>query len=301
MPADICRLCRVESTLQLSHVVPAFVFRWLRETSANSHIRSTKAPNLRVQDGPQQHWLCSDCEMRLGKSETSFAKELFYPYVQSSGQRFRYSSWLLKFCVSVSWRNLLIQRDHLKVGDLSDEHLRRISDAEESWRHYLLDQTSNPGPNRQFLMPLDQIESTTMSLSPNINRYLMRAIDLDLCHGENSIFTYSKLGRFVIIGFVYEPDLHQWRGGRVGAGDGFIEPRNYVLPSAFGEYINGKAKVVRDTMGQISPKQKAKIEKPFLSNAERLIGSDFFTAMQADVEMFGGAAFTPMCSPTDER
>lgn len=129
----------------------------------------------------------------------------------------------------------------------------------------------------------------------------MRAIDLDLCHGGSSIFTYSKLGRFVIIGFVYEPNQHQWIGGKVGAGDGYVEPRSYVLPSAFGEYINGKAQIVRHRMGGISPKQAAKIEQSFLSNSERLIGSDFFAAMEADIEMFGHAAFTPAHSPTDGR
>jgi len=301
MPIGLCRLCGVESNLQLSHVVPAFVFRWLRETSGNSHIRSAAAPNVRVQDGPQKHWLCLECERRLGRSEQAFATELFHPYVASSGRRLRYGPWLLKFCASISWRTLLLQLDNLREGELSAEQYRWIAEAELSWRKFLLDQTPNPGRHRQFLLPFDRIESTSMDLSPNINRYLMRAIDVDLCHGGDSIFTYSKLGRFMIIGFINEPSPHQWVGGRVGGGVGFIEPRNFVLPAPFGEYVNGKAMRARDAMRGMSERQASRIEQSFRENSERLVGSDYFAAMVADVEMFGSDAFNPPVQRGDER
>jgi hypothetical protein len=51
VPKGRCRLCGVESELQLSHVLPAFEIRWLRESSGSGHIRTAMSPNLRVQDG----------------------------------------------------------------------------------------------------------------------------------------------------------------------------------------------------------------------------------------------------------
>ena len=57
MPKGTCRLCDTESELQLSHILPAFAIRWLRESSGTGHVRGTAAPNLRVQDGEKRHLL----------------------------------------------------------------------------------------------------------------------------------------------------------------------------------------------------------------------------------------------------
>lgn len=80
MPEGRCQLCGSESILQLSHILPAFVFRWMRETSGNGHLRFGEAPNLRVQDGLKRHWLCASCESLFARSETAFADQLFHPY-----------------------------------------------------------------------------------------------------------------------------------------------------------------------------------------------------------------------------
>lgn len=300
MPTGTCRLCQCEANLQLSHVLPAFAFRWLRESSGNGYIRSTASPNLRVQDGPQRHWLCSECETRLGRSEAAFATELFHPCLAASGRTFHYGPWLLKFCVSVSWRNLLIQLEHLADQDFTEQERGSVVQAELAWRQFLLDEAPHPGEFRQFLLPLDRIESAGSDLPPNINRYLMRAIDIDLCHGNQLLFTYSKLGRFVILGFINEPNQSHWIGGRVNANAGRVEPRHYTLPAPFGTYLLGKAGRVREAMQGISPRQAARIEQAFRANANQIVGSDFFEAMQADVEMFGSAAFTPQ-SGSGER
>ena len=57
-PPGQCRLCGAVSELQESHVLPAFIYRWLRDTSANGHMRSGEMPNKRIQDGHKRYWLC---------------------------------------------------------------------------------------------------------------------------------------------------------------------------------------------------------------------------------------------------
>ena len=301
MPQGTCRLCKREAELQLSHIVPAFVYRWLRESSGNGFLRTTATPNLRVQDGPQEHWLCADCEARFGRDEASFATQLFHPYLAASGNRFLYGPWLLRFCASVSWRNLQLQLEHKTDQDFTENQRNWIQEAESTWRQYLLEEIDHPGRFRQFLLPLDRIESAREDLPPNINRYLMRAIDIDMCHGGETIFTYSKLGRFVILGFINEPNPNHWVGGRVNANEGSVEPRHYVMPAQFGTYIMGKAEIVRQSMQGVSDRQRAKIDKAFHANADNIVGSDFFEAMQADVEMFGPEAFTPRNDQERER
>src|SRR5690348_14377968 len=97
---DLCRLCGRPEVLQRSHVLPAFVFKWLKETSATGYLRSTQAMNKRVQDGIKEKWLCTECETRLSVWETQFASTLFHPLNADGGQKIPYSSWLLKFCIS---------------------------------------------------------------------------------------------------------------------------------------------------------------------------------------------------------
>src|SRR5262245_14566714 len=100
-----CRLCHDEAPLQLSHVLPAFVTRWLRETSVG-HIRMVETPNRRVQDGPKAHLLCTKCEQVFSGWEKAFAERIFEPFHASGvGEtRVRYQDWALEFATSVSWR-----------------------------------------------------------------------------------------------------------------------------------------------------------------------------------------------------
>lgn len=202
MPSGLCRLCEHQAELQLSHVLPAFAYRWLRESSGSGHLRNSQEPNKRIQDGLKFYWLCADCEELFSRNETTFAGRLFHPYLKVPGQIFPYSSWLIHFCTSVSWRVLRFYLDEGHLQAWESEALGRVQSAEAVWRDMLFGRRSNPGSFQQHMLPLDQISQATGEFEPNINRYLMRAIHLDICRGSQSIFTYVKLGRFIILGFL---------------------------------------------------------------------------------------------------
>ena len=291
MPVAECLLCRRQAELQHSHVLPAFVYRWLRESSGNGFLRNSKAPNRRIQDGVKRYWLCSECEQRFGSWEKTFADRLFYPYLIESGRRFLYGRWMMQFCVSVSWRVACYCLDEDQLARLDPDSVEPLRAAEEVWRDYLLDRRRRPGEFEQHILPLDEIAGGTISMAPNINRYLMRAVQLDLCHGNGWLFTLAKLGRFMILGFVRVPDRDRWVGTRVHSSYGAIRPRRYEVPAALLGYINEKAASIHKALGEMSERQQERIEAAFRENINKFIGSDAFTAMHADVEMFGGAAF----------
>jgi 5-methylcytosine-specific restriction endonuclease McrA len=108
MDQGSCSFCGSFGDLEESHVLPAFLYRWLRQRGAG-HIRNTETPNRRVQDGLKFPWLCRDCEARFSRYETAFAMKLFHPW-QKGCEPVEYEDWLLKFCVSVSWRVLKYAR-----------------------------------------------------------------------------------------------------------------------------------------------------------------------------------------------
>ncbi len=292
MPNTPCLLCELDSELQLSHVLPAFAYRWLKESSGSGHIRNSIEPNRRVQDGLKFHWLCKECEQLFSRSEGAFANELFHPYIIESGKTFQYSNWLMQFCTSVSWRVLRYYKDKKHPNYSSPDIEARFNEAEITWREYLLGKRPHPGSFEQHLLPLDKISDTSINLAPNINRYLMRAIQLDLLTSSNSIYTYAKLGRFIVIGFVHVPNRKQWKGTKVHAKSGIIGPRNYVLPRSFGNYLNDKANGLHQSYTNISETQQNKIDSAFRANIDEYSKSDAFDAMNADVTMFGQQAFS---------
>ncbi len=244
-------------------------------------------PNLRVQDGLKRYWLCASCESRIGQSEAKFATLLFYPYLADSGRTFQYGPWLMHFCTSLSWRLACLYLSEGRITNWDAESVGRLNEAAQEWREVLLGNKRHAGRFQQHILPLDRVESATMGLPQNINRYLMRAIDMDLCRASDGIYLYSKLGRFVFLGFAHEPHPNHWRGTKVHANEGTLGPKTYILPRAFGDYLNEKARKMAERMKSVSERQKAKIEEAFHQNMDRLIESDQFAAAMADVNLFG--------------
>ena len=289
--SGVCRLCGSRATLRLSHLLPAFVFRWLRDSAGGGHLRNSVTPNQRVQDGEKRHLLCDRCEQLFGGFEKLFADKIFYPYLQNEAGTYSYGPWLSQFCTSVSWRILRTSLDDQHLHKWQPGALEAAYAAEQHWREYLLDQQPHPGAYRQHLLPFSQVAEATADLPANINRYLTRAIQMDLCQGESTTFTFAKLGRFAVFGFVRGPQ-DQWRGTKVHANQGSVHPRKYTLPAGLWNYLTEKANAMRAALEGMSDVQQQKVEQAFRSKADAFVGSDAYAAMQADIEQFGNAAFS---------
>lgn len=102
-----CRLCNKEANLEVSHILPKFIFKYHKKTSPTGNIRSTKNPNLTTRDGEKLPFLCSECEDIFSKWETRFATDIFHPYQNNELTKFTYGDWLYKYLASVSFRVLV--------------------------------------------------------------------------------------------------------------------------------------------------------------------------------------------------
>jgi hypothetical protein len=120
----------------------------------------------------------------------------------------------------------------------------------------------------------------------------MRAVDMDICRGSKIIFTFAKLGRFVILGIVRDSPLTEFKGTLVHPVQGVIRPRTYDLPHALIQYLNSKAQTMGQALASMSDRQLQNVETTFRASVDRFVGSDAFNAMNADVEMFGDDAFS---------
>lgn len=139
-----CSLCGETRVLELSHVIPAFAFRWQKESSGSGYVRNSQEPNLRSQDGLKLHLLCEECEQRFSDWEREFANRIFYPYLERSGEVLPYGDWMLRFATSVSWRVLTYALDAEEIQSWPDKLLSKAKAAKASWRAYLLGRASKP-------------------------------------------------------------------------------------------------------------------------------------------------------------
>lgn len=288
MPASICALCKQPATLRNSHILPAFVFRWLRETSSTGHIRSTDNIDRRVQDGEKKPWLCADCEKLLSHDEREFATKLFHPW-QAGTYSVEYQAWLQRFCVSISWRILMRCKGRNPDHKYTAQEERCTADAERIWRDYLLRRRSSIGKFVQHLLPLDIIESTTIpNLPDNINRYLARHVDMDIIGSSKTMMTFAKLGGFVIFGMIRQH--RKWDGTRVFGERGRIAPREMAVDGGILNYLMDRARMVKTAQDRMSPAQVAKVEAALLSNIEKVVKSPHMRAVMADATLFGEQA-----------
>jgi hypothetical protein len=106
----------------------------------------------------------------------------------------------------------------------------------------VLEELPHPGQFEEHVLAMDELESaTTTNLPPNINRYILRSVDMDVVAGERTVIVYTKLPRLAIVGFVETPGpRNSWQGTRIAAGHGTIMPRGVTVPKPFGDYYDGK-------------------------------------------------------------
>ena len=291
MVTTICAFCQMPSPLLESHVLPAFLFRWLKARSVTGHIRNTDNPNRRVQDGVKKPWLCRSCEQSFSRYETAFATKLFHPWLTGT-QRVRYEEWLLKFCVSVSWRVLKHCRGQNPKAQYTPDQATLLDQAEITWRAFLNGDVAHPGRFEQHLVIWDLIDSTNAPTLPhNINRFLSGAITMDIIGSDRTMMTFAKMGRFTLFGMVQKGSA-TWEGTKVHVRGGVVKPGQMTLPAGLFDFICDRAAMADEKYSGMSNVQHDKMEADALRDLDRFAASEQFAAMQADAAMFGIQAIT---------
>jgi len=163
----------------------------------------------------------------------------------------------------------------------------------QSLASFILGKTNNLGVYEQHLYPLDAIDSTSVDVPENINRYFLRNMHMDVLAGDGQIMVYTKLPKFILLGLAGHNESKQMRASRVSLNGGKIYPQSYYWPKGFAEYLFGKAKEVSELYRKINSNQQAVIEKTIAKNPDRAAASGTVSAFQHDLNMFGKAAFAP--------
>jgi hypothetical protein len=289
-----CRLCRLSDDLRESHIIPSFVFKWLKKTSATGYLRFGEEMQRRRQDGVKIPMLCGNCEQRLSSWERQFSENVFMPLTRGDGfAPFDYGPWLTNFAVSLSWRALTFMPTMAPLTHVPPQHSARLDDAAETWRRFLLDDQHPITPFDQHLVPLGFLDSHTIpSLPPNINRYIARSVAIDVVTSNEQIFVFTKLPFALIIGILYTARPGEWVGTKLDPPGGhFGRGKKLGLPGSLLTYMCDKASRISSLNNTLSAKQQQVIKSSASKDADRTANSGTFEAMLQDVRLFGDEAF----------
>jgi hypothetical protein len=152
----------------------------------------------------------------------------------------------------------------------------------------------NHGAFELHMLPVDLLADAgglKQRLPQNFNRYLTRAVEIDVAANTNSAFVYAKMCRLILLGFIEQPGSRQWHGTRIAMKQGVVEPGHFVMPLEFINFLAARAQNMAELRAQISERQKAKVNTRMRSDPDRVAQSDDFAAMMQDVAMFGSRAF----------
>jgi hypothetical protein len=193
----------------------------------------------------------------------------------SSNDNFKeihYDESLLKFAVSLSWRELVTQEAALKI-DLP-QFSNKIGKTLENWRKYLLGMTSQPyGVHHLFIFA-----GTPKSLPQDIHRkflyYALRGVDSTEAVSQRCVAVYVKLLRSIFNSPVVPSDPVGWKNTRIHAGLGkLISPQIISMPG-FADLLNSR--VEEGFAVPISESQNEKIRQAMMKDPLRAISSESY-------------------------
>ena len=291
-----CKLCGNFEELEESHIVPAFVFRHIRETGLihGGGLRFSDQPNKVVQQGDKRRWLCRACETLFSKDEHKFSEAIFKPANTGRKPRLVYGPELLRFCVSLSWRTLLryeeMENDatkHRPISDLDSSDQNRISIAEMQWKEYLIGKRSDPGRFIQHICIMSEIDRSNTDMSIGINKYILRATHQDILSSRSGVTVYTKIPSIVVFGMIRDEEPGYWDKTEVRQSGGTLPWNEAVrLPYWYLAYLSEKADKYHKMPSALSDRQKdrsaRKVDQGLERDPERLKQSQMLRAIQAD-------------------
>jgi hypothetical protein len=268
-----CALCGNEAELRDSHIIPRFVFKQLKESSASPFLREYEDPDERIQDYNEE-LLCPDCEEHLNKFESPVAGYIYHPYQRGNSISFSHDDWLHRFHISVNWR--LIHSDLSEWENLPKHQREAVKDARDVWHDIILnDEPVHKDPFTHHMVLFSDLELRTDSteLTYRWEFYQDRAIDATVVHGAGTHY-YVKLPKVVFITCIQPPRIGRFNNTKIEESGRIRTPRR--IPRDIENFLVQRGTLVLERTA--SEQSQEKILERMLENPEQTLESDSFRA-----------------------
>jgi len=270
-----CRLCRNKSNIVESHIIPKFVAKWLKDSSATGYIRQAVNPNLRKQDFPTIKLLCADCEERFSLWEKRFAEAIFFPFHKDGQKKFEYDNWLLSFAVSLSWRVGTVELENFRK--LKPNLVAPLEEALSNWSAFLLGKSPVEELYEHHILFLGfVVDSTDIKLPEGFHWYILRSIDATLPANSSEVAVYTKLPCIVFFSGVQPSKLTGWKSTQIFQRGTIETASQEVRNIRFGEFLKYRVIEAGRASSAMSEKQEKIVSTTMLKDPDRTIKSRSF-------------------------
>ncbi|WP_312338013.1 hypothetical protein [Anaerospora hongkongensis] len=270
-----CRLCNHDKKLEQSHIIPKFVFKWIKKTSLTKKLRNNIVPNCRREDGDNLPFLCSECEDLFNKYETYFANSLFYPATKNTLLHITFTDELLKFIVSIIWRSLKYRLEkEIMINELTETEIKRFNEFLDNCKEYFHHNDISFLKNYSFyIIPLTEIIETLNIIPPFTFTYQrvidasFRAFSQENPHeGYDYLCFYVKIPFFLFVVEIIKNENYVWDNTDV-KNQGYIwDLRNLTINNLVIEILNTMRENKAIAATKLSDSQLKKIQES-VSNA----------------------------------
>jgi len=251
---QVCKLCGEEKTLVGSHLIPKFVFRWLKK-SGGKYIRKADNPNKRVEDGIKEYLFCNDCEQLFSKLEDKFARDLFYPYSNHQVKELKYDDDLLRFSISVLYRILLINL--IENSQLNQEFTKELSLAQTERKDFLNQKEGLKNfSNIHILYTSAEVTKNVLPVERFLN-YFARGIDGTILTNSKTCIVYAKMVRIILIGEIVGLDSAGMENTLIRPDEGDILVEQMRLNSLMKKSLIDRVRQINFHYDKVSEKQKS--------------------------------------------
>jgi hypothetical protein len=291
MPDKQCALCRKNKELELSHIVPKFVVRYLKKTAFGA-IRNIENPNKVVQDGEKHYLLCGDCEDLFSVYETKFANKFFYPYMKDNIKEFVYDSDTYYFLTSVSWRSLYLDiLDFVENADdigIDLETLDCLIEKESRMRKYLLKEESNVEGIEHHILFFEDIKEISNGIEDLRPHTTFHRSITSYTFFNKDLKTHATITNMlgIILFTLYSKGKDEyWENTEIINGTGTIKAENQMVESICGDELIEILKHARESINKTNEKQQEIISNKIKDRIEEFTKSKIFDDFRKDFNL----------------
>jgi hypothetical protein len=262
MSNQACLYCE-QNTPQLdSHIIPSFIYKWIKDTSPAPYIRSTEDPNKREQDGPTQKILCHDCEQAFSIPENAFKHEIFRKFANYRNpppDQLTIGIQSIECIYSIAWRVLAEFYYYPKDHQLTKEEFENIPKILREIKS-CIDNKSFEKFNIHFIPCTNHVLSK--GILPKVPHfYYDRATGADyrIYDYQNTSFIQIKIP-FCIFIFEIDPvEPSAWVGTKLNPTEEFDTRKIESTPDYVRDQISIIFSQFESSRDQITPDQVEKI------------------------------------------
>lgn len=259
-----CKLCDEEKQLCESHIVPKFIYRWVKSTSPTSFMRKLSNPNIRIQDGHKYHLLCKDCEDKFSKYEKIFAENHFHPSINEVRTNIDYKEEIFYFVCSILWRFIIVNIDRYK----DSPYLENLNSCQSQLKEFLTTFKYPYDFDRFYAMFIGYVYDAPEHLK-GINQFATRTIDCQIIYDEECCFFYLHFPYFIFIGDIYGLKESDFDNSKIHpSGGNFNTYLMKSLSQPVGSFIENR--IIKIDAMELSEKQRNIVEADFIKNIDKI-------------------------------